>query len=293
MLGLSCDTLVLAGTSDAIAAMNASGLVRLGEATEVAGTSSLVFAGTETPPDYHTVGAQKSTMPGVPYIFNSPISSTGASFKWYFDTIGCDIERLADEEGIDLHELMGRWASRSPAGSGGVIYFPYLMGERAPLWNSHAKGMFIGLSASTTRYDIARAIFEGTAFALRDVISEFERNGTKTDSLRVVGGGARNDLWLKIKASVLGVPVLVVDKKSGDVPFGDALIAWRSCGVYDAGDNSMIEIERVIDPDPSWVEIYNAIFPYYKEFYWSLDEGLKSYEQTLKNLEGQNQAPKV
>ena len=293
LLGLSCDTLVLAGTSDAIAAMNASGLVRLGEATEVAGTSSLVFAGTETPPDYHTVGAQKSTMPGVPYIFNSPISSTGASFKWYFDTIGCDIERLADEEGIDLHELMGRWASRSPAGSGGVIYFPYLMGERAPLWNSHAKGMFIGLSASTTRYDIARAIFEGTAFALRDVISEFERNGTKTDSLRVVGGGARNDLWLKIKASVLGVPVLVVDKKSGDVPFGDALIAWRSCGVYDAGDNSMIEIERVIDPDPSWVEIYNAIYPYYKEFYWSLDEGLKSYEQTLKNLEGQNQAPKV
>ena len=107
---LSCDTLVLAGTSDAIAAMNASGLVRLGEATEVAGTSSLVLRGLRR----HPITIQwehKSTMPGVPYIFNSPISSTGASFKWYFDTIGCDIERLADEEGIDLHELMGRWAT--------------------------------------------------------------------------------------------------------------------------------------------------------------------------------------
>lgn len=277
---------VVAGSSDAIAAMYASGLCRLGEATEVSGTSSLVFAGTETlPKDYHTVGAHKCALDGIPYVYNAPISSTGASIKWFLKTLGQYEYSMEKVQGVGVYQLLNEAAAHAKPGSKGLIFFPYMMGERAPLWNNHARGMFIGLTMDTKREDIIRAIFEGTSFALKSVLEEFQRNGTKIDCIRIVGGGALSETWLKIKASILNLPVMVLDKKTGDVPFGDALIAGQAVGLYSDLSSSikeLIQIEKVINPNPDWVQTYEKIYPYFKKFYKDLDEDLRSYELIMK-----------
>ncbi len=280
--GLPVGTPVCAGTSDAIAAMYASGISRLGEAAEISGTSSLVFAGTERlPATGSPVGAQRCTLPGVPYMYNAPISASGASVKWFLDTLGAEDRQLAAQEHIDVYTAMNREALTAKPGAGGVFFHPYLMGERAPLWNTHARGMFIGMQAGTTHADLARAVFEGTAFALRHVIFCFEQSGTPVTSLRVVGGGAKSETWLRIKAAVLNVPVLIPSAKTGDVPFGDALIAGQAVGAYrDLAKTmrEMISIERRIDPDPDWCRVYNARYPHYLKLYEALDAPLRELE---------------
>jgi len=285
--GLCEGTAVVAGSSDAIAAMYASGLSKLGEASEISGSSSLVFAGTQSrPTDYHTVGAHACSIEGIPYVFNAPITATGSSVKWYLRHFGLYEEQIEKEEGIKIYDTLNREVLESPPGSGGAMFFPYLMGERAPLWNNHAKGMFIGLSMSTTRKDMIRAIFEGTAYALKSVIDEFKRNGTEVNSLRVVGGGALSESWLKIKASILNVPVYVLDEKTGDVPFGDALIAGLAVGVYHNLTETIkkiIQVKKVIQPDKEWVEVYEKRYPFFRRFYSVLDESLKTYDRTIAN----------
>lgn len=286
LTGLKVGIPVVSGTSDAVAAMYASGLTKLGEATEVSGTSSLVFAGTESlPTDYHTVGGHRCTLDGIPYVYNAPISSTGASIKWYLKNLGHYEHSIAKEQDINIYKLINEEAAHARPGCNGLIFFPYMMGERAPLWNNHARGMFIGLTVDSKKEEIMRSIFEGTSFALKTVLEEFKRNGTKIDCLRVVGGGSLSETWLKIKASVLNIPVLVLDKKTGDVPFGDALIAGQAIGLYPNLSKSikeLINVQKVIEPNPEWVEVYDKMYPFFKKFYNNLDEDLKDLDSILK-----------
>lgn len=94
-----------------------------------------------------------------------------------------------------------------------------------------------------------------------------------------------SETWLKIKASILNLPVMVLDKKTGDVPFGDALIAGQAVGLYSDLSSSikeLIQIEKVIHPNPEWVQIYEKIYPFFKKFYKDLDEDLRSYDLMMK-----------
>ncbi len=286
LTGLAEGIPVVAGSSDAIAAMYASGLCRMGEATEVSGTSSLVFAGTKSlPRDYHTVGAHKCALDGIPYVYNAPISATGASIQWFLKNFGEYEYGIEKMQGKSVYEVLNEAAAHAKPGSKGVMFFPYMMGERAPLWNNHAKGMFIGLTMDTKREDIIRSIFEGTAYALKSVLEEFKRNGTEIDCLRIVGGGACSETWVKIKASILNLPILLLDKKTGDVPFGDALIAGKAVGLYSDLSSSikeLIQVEKIIQPNPEWVEFYEKTYPYFKKFYGCLDEDLRAYELMIK-----------
>ncbi len=284
--GLKPGIPVVAGTSDAIAAMYASGLSKMGEATEVAGTSSLVFAGTTKLPDtYPTVSGHPCAIEGIPYVFNAPITATGASIKWYLDNFGLYEEELSKKNNRSLYDNLNELAQNSEPGSGGILFFPYMMGERAPLWNNHAKGMFIGMSMKSKRKDMVRALFEGTSFALRTVLDECRKNGAEIESLRVVGGGAKSETWMDIKASVLGIPVYVLDDKTGDVPFGDALIAGLGVGVFQnlkETSQSMIRIKKVYYPNSAWKKRYDRLYPFFKKMYEDLDGTLKRYNVAIE-----------
>ena len=158
-----------------------------------------------------------------------------------------------------------------------VMFFPYLLGERAPLWNSHARGMFIGMSLDTKHEDFTRAVFEGTAFALRHVMETIKAAGGVVNSLRITGGGSKSRTWSKIKASMLKVPVLLLDERSGDVPFGDTLIAGQAVGVFPDVTKTISElvgVKEVIEPNPEWAEVYDKLFPYYVDLYRDLDKDL-------------------
>lgn len=286
--GLMSGIPVVAGASDAMASMYATGLSQLGEAGESSGTTSLVFVGSDkaSAPDIPIV-TKPCSISGMPYIFDAPINTSGASLKWYLDTLGQPEKEYAAQHDLNVYDHLNQLASQTPAGSNGVMFFPYLLGERAPLWNSHARGMFIGMSLDTKREDLIRSVFEGTAYALRHVMDTVKEAGACADRLRITGGGAKSRTWSQIKASMLHMPVYILDERSGDVPFGDTLIAGNAVGVFsDLSDaiRELIQVKEIIHPVKEWEDVYDRLYPYYLDMYRHLDQDLKSYKETLSLL---------
>ena len=273
--GLPAGIPVAAGCCDALAAMYATGLCETGEAGESSGTTSLVFVGSEAPSAMDLpIVARPCTVKGVPYLFDAPVNTTGAAVRWYLDTLGQEEKRRAQETGEDVYALLNQMAKQAQPGSGGLIFLPYLRGERAPVWNPHAKGAFLGLSLNTQRRDMVRAIFEGTAYALRHVLETIEQAGAGTRLLRVAGGGAKSMTWAKIKASVLKMPVLLMDEQCGDVPLGDALIAGQAAGLFtdlSRQAKGLLRVRCVVEPEPAWSEVYDKLYPLYRSMYGHLE----------------------
>ena len=141
--------------------------------------------------------------------------------------------------------------------------------------------MFIGISRDTTREEIIRSIFEGTAFALRHVMETIKDAGGQATSLRITGGGAKSRTWSQIKASMLRMPIYILDERSGDVPFGDALIAGNAVGVFPDLTEAMsrlIQVKEVIEPNEEWAEVYDKMYPFYISMYKNLDADLRNFQ---------------
>ena len=279
---------VIAGCSDAMASMHATGMSRLGEAGESSGTSSLVFVGSDvkSASDIPVV-TKPCTIEGMPWVFDAPITTTGAAIKWYIDTFAAEERMYVKEHEIGIYDYLNQLALEAKPGSNGLFFYPYLLGERAPLWNDYARGMLIGLGMDTKRSDMIRAVFEGTAFALRHVMETVKESGARADSLRICGGGAKSHTWAEIKAAMLRMPVLLLDEKSGDVPVGDALIVGHKVGVFPdlpKAVESIVKVTEVIEPNEEWADAYDKLYPYYVEMYKHLDGDLKSLRSTVKSL---------
>ena len=279
---------VIAGCSDAMASMHATGMSRLGEAGESSGTTSLVFVGSDTKsaPDIPVV-TKPCTIDGMPWIFDAPIQATGASLKWFIEKMAAEEVTYAKEQGLNIYTYLNELALESKPGAGGLFFFPYLLGERAPLWNEYARGMFIGMGMDMKRSDLVRAVFEGTAFALRHVMETVKEAGATAELLRICGGGAKSRTWCQIKASMLNMPVYVMDDKSGDVPVGDALIVGHKLGVFPEltkAAEKIVKVNEIIEPVEEWVEAYDKLYPYYVEMYKHLDTDLKSLKNTVDQL---------
>lgn len=276
---------VIAGCSDALASMYAMGLKKLGDAGESSGTTSLVFAGSEEKsPANVPVVTRPCTISGMPWIFDAPIQSSGSSIKWFIEKMAEQEKREAEEKGVDIYTYLNELALEAEPGAGGLFFYPYLLGERAPLWNDYARGMFIGMGMNTKRSELVRSIFEGTAYALRHVMETIKESGAQISSLRICGGGAKSRTWCQIKASMLNVPVYILDSESGDVPVGDVLLVGHKVGVFpvfsEAADH-FIKVKEVIQPVKEWADIYDKLYPYYVEMYQNLDESLKKLRETV------------
>ena len=148
--------------------------------------------------------------------------------------------------------------------------------------------MFIGLKIGTTRADMIRAILEGTAFALRHVTDSALDLGCGIKNMRVAGGGAKSDIWLRIKAAILGVPVLIPKGMAGDATFGGALIAGTAAGIFpDIGSaaKSLVQVDQVINYDSGWKKAYDNLYPVFRQMYQHLDRDLKSLEGIISEIE--------
>ena len=279
---------VIAGCSDAMASMHATGMSRLGEAGESSGTTSLVFVGSDvkSAPDIPVV-TKPCTIDGMPWIFDAPIQTSGAALKWFIEKMAGEEVAYAKEHDLNIYTYLNELALESKPGSGGLFFFPYLLGERAPLWNEYARGMFIGMGMDMKRSDLVRAVFEGTAFALRHVMETVKEAGATAELLRICGGGAKSRTWCQIKASMLNMPVYVMDDKSGDVPVGDALIVGHKLGVFPEltkAAEKIVKVNEIIEPVEEWVEAYDKLYPYYVEMYKHLDGDLKALKNTVDQL---------
>ena len=140
---------------------------------------------------------------------------------------------------------------------------------------------------NTGRADLARSVFEGTAFALRHVIETVRQSGGQAQILRICGGGSASRTWNLIKASMLNMPVYVMDPDSGDVPVGDALIAGCRAGVFSdltEASGKVMKVSEIIDPIPEWTKVYDQLYPHYLNLYKSMDSELAATYQTVQTI---------
>ena len=192
-------------------------------------------------------------------------TSSGASVEWFLRECaptGMDGERAR----IDA------LAEASPPGANGLLYLPYLQGERSPIWDPLARGMFLGLTARTTRGDLARAVLEGTAFALRQVLEDLDTvAGGPVEQIRALGGGTRNALWNQIKADVLERELAVLEFQEAGA-FGAALLAGLGARAYRSFEEAVALARekvaaRTVTPDPARAELYRARFALHAHAY--------------------------
>ncbi|MBZ4644593.1 MAG: Xylulokinase, partial [Clostridia bacterium] len=176
--------------------------------------------------------------------------------------------------GINSFKIMDDEASQVKAGSDGLIFLPYMAGERSPIWDKHAKGVYFGLDYSKTRAHMIRATLEGCAYALRHNLKTAEEAGVKVDELVAMGGAANSRLWTQIKSDVTG-KVIKVPTSDTATTLGAAILAGVGTGMYrdfKEAVNRTIHITRVHEPDMKVHETYKKYYEIYLEIYERLKD---------------------
>jgi xylulokinase len=263
--GLAAGTPVFGGGGDQAAAAVGTGAVKAGVISISLGTSGVVFASTDSPfiePDGR-LHAFCHAVPGNWHLMGVMLSAAG-SLRWYRDT-------FAPKMGYD--ELVSA-AGEVPAGSEGLLFMPYLTGERTPYPDPLARGGFVGLTVRHTFPHFTRAVLEGVAFGLRDSFELIKGVGLKKiTQVRITGGGAKNPLWRQIIADVLDTSIYSVDSEEG-AAFGAALLAAAGAGVYPSVAAACEEAVHLVDETkPSnAVASYDGLYARYRELYPALKD---------------------
>lgn len=263
--GLSIGTPVVAGAGDQAAGAVGMGIVGAGTVSATIGTSGVVFAATDRPAlDLHgRVHTFCHAIPGRWHVMGVT-QAAGLSLRWFRDNFGSN----AGSAGESYDQLTAE-AAKIPAGSDGLLWTPYLMGERTPHLDSNARGALVGLTASHTRAHIVRAILEGVAFSLRDTFTLFAEMSVPVSSIRLGGGGARSPLWRQIQADVYGHAVEIVEAEEG-AAYGAALLAGVGSGFWptvDAACAATVQVASRISPQPAAVDTLNASYAAYRRVY--------------------------
>ncbi|MGY1636080.1 FGGY-family carbohydrate kinase [Geodermatophilus sp. SYSU D00742] len=272
--GLRPGTLVVHGGVDAATASLEAGVAAEGDICEMTGQSTVLNAAVRYEALRQGVGALSVfayPVPGLYLLFGS-MSSTGGILRWFRDQFGDPERAEAVETGTDAFVTLDQLAGTVPAGSGGLLLLPYFLGERAPVWDSDARGILLGLSMSTTRSHVVRSILEGTAYGLNHNLEEMRKRGLRPPVLRVVGGGAKGRTWNQIKADVTGLPVEVPLETMG-APVGSALLAAVGARIVEdlaEAVRARYRAREQLRPDMARHGHYQGYYELYKQLYPAL-----------------------
>lgn len=266
--GLRAGTPLVAGAGDNAAGAIGMGIVESGTASATIGTSGVLFAVTDEP-RIDPQGRIHTLCHAIPNRWhNTGVTlAAGLSFKWFR-------ENLAAGESYDD---LTREAAKIKPGADGAIWLPYLMGERAPHLDPHARAAFVGLTASHTKAHLARAVLEGVAFSLRDSLEIFKEAGTVIESIRLGGGGAKSDLWRRIQADVYGTMVETVEAEEG-AAYGAAILAGVGVGAWNSVEEACRKTIRTwqrIEPDTASAEKLTRNYEAYKLLYDALRPAMR------------------
>jgi len=264
-LGLREGTPVVAGAGDQAAGAVGMGIVAPGTVSATIGTSGVVFAATDRPA--LEPGGRLHTfchaIPGRWHVMGVT-QSAGLSLRWFRDQFGA-----GKDDGRDPYERLSDEAAKIPPGCLGLLWAPYLMGERTPHLDPNARGALVGLTATHTRAHVVRAILEGVAFSLRDTFTLFDEMKVTVNRIRLGGGGARSPLWRQIQADVYGHEVEIVEAEEG-AAYGAAILAGVGAGMWKSVDEACAAVVRVataVKAQPDAVSVMNTSYAAYRRVY--------------------------
>jgi xylulokinase len=274
LTGLKAGTPIAGGAGDQAGGAVGSGIVYEGVISDYLGTSGVVFAHSDSAV-YDPEGRLHSFCHAVDsawHLMGVTLSAAG-SYKWYHDTFGISDDIEAKYKDLSKYELLNKQAESASAGSEGLIFLPYLSGERTPYADPYARGVFFGISLVHDTSHFARAVMEGITYSQYDCLNLMKETGITSDKVVLFGGGARSELWRKITADVFGTRIVTLNVEEGP-SYGAAIIAGVGIGLYptvkEACGNILEEVTDT-EPDPET----NAIYAKYYEVYRSLYESLK------------------
>jgi xylulokinase len=271
-LGLSPTTKVMIGCGDEHAACVGVGITRPGLAADIAGTAEpvcatsqdLIFDATQL------VETHCHADPDL-WLLENPGFVSGGNYRWFRD-------QFTDGQ---TYVALDAEAAHIPPGAEGLTFLPSLMGALAPTWNESARGTFAGFTLAHTRGHFARALLEGSAYAVRDITTQMQASGLYLQEVRVVGGGARSRLWNQMKADVTGIPVSVPEITE-TTALGAAFLALVGSGAYasltEASDH-IVRLRERLEPDLSVQSAYQEAYARYRQTYFSL---LPVFEETRR-----------
>ena len=200
------------------------------------------------------------------------IISAGSALRWMRDT-------FAPEASYDS---LTAEAEQITPGSDGLLFLPYLSGERTPHNDSNARGVFVGLSLAHGRGHLTRAVVEGVCFAMRDSLELMRQQGVSPSEVRAIGGGARSRMWLQTLANVFGLPLATV-QPAGGAALGAALLAAVGCGMFSSIQDavqSCIKTGSAVEPEANLTTVYDELYDAYRQLY----PALKSSFATLADI---------
>jgi xylulokinase len=264
LVGIPAGTPVYAGGPDFIMTLLGTATIRPGRACDRAGTSEGINLCSASPIDDSRLMCLPHIIEGY-YNVSGIISTSGKALEWF--------KRITGRQELDYESLFED-ICQVPAGSRGLIFLPYLAGERAPLWDPNARGCFIGLAVKHGRKEMTRAVVESVGYAIRDVIGVMEENGLASEELRVTGGQAKSPLWNQIRADITGRRILVPEIMDSEL-LGDAIVALYALGRYPtpaAAAESLVRISRTYTPQQELAASYDALFRLYRQAYAGLKE---------------------
>jgi xylulokinase len=273
LTGLAAGTPVVGGASDQAAQGVGSGVVSPGLVSVTSGTSGVVFAHAE----HYAAEAQGRlhvfchAVPDAWHVMGVMLSAGGA-LRWYRDTLG-DVEKNeATLRGVDPYEILTEEAAMAPAGCEGMLFLPYLTGERTPHPDPLARAAFVGLTLRHTRSHLVRSVLEGVSFGLRDSLELIREMGAPIQQVRASGGGARSSVWRQIQADIFNTELVQVNAPEG-AAFGAALLAGVGAGTYRSVPEAVAATLQVVGstaPQPEAVATYARLYPAYRGLYHAL-----------------------
>lgn len=259
---------VTAGTVDAAAEAVSVGAVQPGDLMVMYGTTMFFILVTEEVVPDPRVWSTGYVFPGTRNIAGG-MATTGALTRWFRDQLG-QPEMSAEADGrSNAYEALAALAADIPPGSHGLVCLPYFAGERTPIHDPDARGVFAGLTLSHTRGHMYRAILEGTAFGVRHNIETLRDIGAPPRRIVAVGGGAKNTTWLQIVSDVANIPQVVAQQTIG-AAYGDAFLAGLSSGIIpdlSVLTDTWIETKTVIEPNPKHDQVYSETYGVYRNLY--------------------------
>lgn len=267
LTGLLSGTPVVIGGGDGACATVGAGSVQPGDAYTYIGSSSWMAVTASRPlvdPEMRTFNLAHLD-PDLVMPLGS-MQAAGGAFDW--------LERLLrGGAGERLYDELFRSAATVPPGADGLLFLPYLLGERSPYWNPRARGAFVGLNMTHGRPELARAVMEGVALNLRLILSVFQAQGAGIAAMRLIGGGVRSSLWRQILADVFGLPILLPDLLAQATSLGAAIAGGVGVGLYpDYGvARRFVQVQEAEQPDPDSRARYAELCLRFQEAYRGLE----------------------
>lgn len=290
--GLKEGTIVAGGAGDNAAAAIGTGVCREGQAFVTLGTSGVVFAHTAKP-SIDPLGRVHTFCAAVPGAWTamSCTLAAGLSLRWMRDEFFSAEKDAEDKAGRDVYDLMTKEASAVPLGSDGLIYLPYLMGERSPVLDPEARGVFFGLSARHRKAHLTRAVLEGITLSQRHNLAVLHEMGIVPSELTACGGGGRSPFWRQLLADILKCRVTTIKSKEGPA-LGAAILAGTAAGIFSSVEEGCAQLVQLGDaqaqPQAKATAQYDAVYALYQSLYPALRGSFAKLAALRRTLDGEN-----